>query len=325
MSLSILDKYIWDFWLIRHNDAYHIFYLQAPRTTHNDNLRHYLASVGHARSADLKNWEILPDALHASQLGAWDDRAIWTGCVVERDRLFYMFYTSSSRVEDGKDQRIGVALSEDLMNWERYSGNPVLEADSRWYEKRGDPNVSEETWRDPHITFGQDSGNFYTFICSRVNYGPFDGRGSIGLACSGDLLNWEVMPPAFANGEFAYMEVPQSFSHKGLHYILFSVGAEWHSAARRARVRDEAAFLCGTYALVSESVTCGYTLTNERGLVADEVGTYYAGKFVLDPNDNPIFLATCQYAGDGVYLGILSDPMPVSFDSDGSLRVQWGE
>jgi beta-fructofuranosidase len=81
MTLRLPDKWVWDFWLVRDGMDYHAFYLQAPRSLGDPELRHLNASVGHAVSKDLRHWRVLPDALSAGPAGAWDDRAVWTGCV----------------------------------------------------------------------------------------------------------------------------------------------------------------------------------------------------------------------------------------------------
>ena len=62
--LSIPDKWLWDFWFAQDGPYYHIFYLQAPKSLSDEKLRHWHATIGHAVSEDLRNWEILPDALH---------------------------------------------------------------------------------------------------------------------------------------------------------------------------------------------------------------------------------------------------------------------
>jgi beta-fructofuranosidase len=321
MPLYLTDKYVWDFWTIKQADLYHIFYLQAARTPYNPELRHDCASVGHAVSYDLVHWEFMPDALQPGQPGSWDDRAIWTGCVEERDNLHYMFYTSSSHTDEGKVQHIGLVTSEDLINWERHPDNPLIDASPVWYEKIGDPGVSQEAWRDPYIVYDQESEYYYAYICARVNYGPSDGRGAIGLARSRDLIKWDVMPPVYASGEFTYMEVPQVVPFDGRYHLIFCVGSEWHSAARRARLSDPAAYLCGTYALISDQITGDYILTNERGLLADLDGTYYAGKIVFNPIGEPTILATRQYNNSNQYYGALIDPMKVGYNSQGYLRL----
>ena len=49
----------------------------------------------------------------------------------------------------GNVQTIGYATSLDLMTWEKSASNPVLVADSRWYEKLDDDQWHDEAFRDP--------------------------------------------------------------------------------------------------------------------------------------------------------------------------------
>ena len=78
------QHYLWDFWLVSPQERrdqellYHLFYLQAPRTLHDPNLRHGVATVGHAVSPDLRRWTHRGTVLEAGLPGSWDDRAIWT-------------------------------------------------------------------------------------------------------------------------------------------------------------------------------------------------------------------------------------------------------
>src|SRR5215831_9606788 len=143
MALRLPDKWVWDFWLARDGGDHHIFYLQAPRTLERPSLRHHHASIGHAVSRDLRSWEILPDALHPGPEGSWDDLATWTGSAIDHGGRWYMLYTGICRREQGLVQRIGLAVSDDLVRWQKHAANPVLEADARWYDLL-DPN----RWRD---------------------------------------------------------------------------------------------------------------------------------------------------------------------------------
>ena len=69
MTLRLPDKWVWDFWLAQDGPDYHIFYLQAPRSLSDPDLRHWNVSVGHAVSQNLRDWGILPDALRPSSNG----------------------------------------------------------------------------------------------------------------------------------------------------------------------------------------------------------------------------------------------------------------
>ena len=109
--LRLEDRWIWDSWMADDREHYHLFYLQAPRSLGDPGRRHRNATVGHARSRDLVDWEVLPDALRPTE-GGWDDLAIWTGSVVRGDDgVWRMFYTAiNTRGHDLKDQRIGWSI-----------------------------------------------------------------------------------------------------------------------------------------------------------------------------------------------------------------------
>jgi beta-fructofuranosidase len=119
MALRLTEKWVWDFWLARDGTDYHVFYLQAPRSLVEQQLRHLSASIGHAVSKDLENWRVLPDALHPGPRGAWDEDAVWTGSVVRRGGTWHMFYTGVRTEEGSVVQRVGSATSTDLTRWRK--------------------------------------------------------------------------------------------------------------------------------------------------------------------------------------------------------------
>ncbi len=82
--LRIEDRWVWDSRVADDGDHFHLFDLQAPRSLGDPALRHEHATVGHARSRDLVDWEVLPDPLGPAP-AAWDDLAVWTGSVVRDD------------------------------------------------------------------------------------------------------------------------------------------------------------------------------------------------------------------------------------------------
>jgi beta-fructofuranosidase len=210
MTLRLPDKWVWDFWLVRDGRDYHAFYLQAPRSLGHPELRHLNASVGHAASKDLRHWRVLPDALSAGPAGAWDDRAVWTGCVVRERGRWHMFYTGVSVEGDAVVQRAGAATSEDLIRWRKHPKNPLIEADPRYYEQRDEGAVGyERMWRDPWVFKHRQTGDYHALITARTIEGPSDGRGVIGHARSSDLVRWETLPPLTEPGHFYALEVPQ--------------------------------------------------------------------------------------------------------------------
>ncbi|MFC4767975.1 hypothetical protein [Effusibacillus consociatus] len=235
-------KFLWDFWVYEENGEYHLFYLQAP--LHPDpHTRHRNSSVGHAVSKDLIHWQEKGTVLTASEDDkAWDSVSIWTGCTVKKDDTYYMFYTARSKQDVaeggyvGHTQRIGVATSKDLHQWEKYQGNPVLTADYRYYESAAEAHNKHEGWRDPYIVYDEEEDIYYAFITARDKAGDPKARGCIARAKSKDLLHWEVLPPAVSPHTFTDMEVPFLHKHNGKWYMIFAVKEQWYSEEYKERI-----------------------------------------------------------------------------------------
>lgn len=317
------QHYLWDFWLVSPHEwgdlrrLYHLFYLQAPRSLHDPNLRHGVATVGHAVSRDLRQWEHWGTVLEAGERGSWDDRVIWTGSVTIQNDLAYMFYTGISQAQQAPIQRIGLATSLDLVHWERHADNPLLEVDARWYEPQSADQWNSQAWRDPYVVYDSHERAYYMFLSARVNEGSHDGRGVIGLARSTNLLSWELLPPVNIPGDFAEMEVPQVMALNGRYYLLFC--ASRHATARLSSSEREA--WVGTHYLVADALTGPYRSLTEEPLVADTTGTYYAGKLVRGSTGTLFFMAWRQWDEHGNFCGGLSDPAEVLVLPDGRLYV----
>ncbi|CAB4718349.1 MAG: glycosyl hydrolase family 32 [Actinobacteria bacterium] len=248
MTLTLEETWVWDLWLApeKVDGDWHIFFLQAPRSLINPDLRHANATVGHATSPDLINWQYVGTALEPSAHGAWDDRAIWTGSIIKSDAgVWHMFYTGTNKSkENGFVQRIGVATSTDLMSWDKKEGF-VTEADARWYEKaaqvmeekqEGQSSWYEEAWRDPWVFKEASTGEWVMLITARSNTGSYDARGTIGVARSKDLLQWQVCEPLKVESEFGHYEVPQLMHSTDSELVIsFCLAANNHAATRVAR------------------------------------------------------------------------------------------
>lgn len=61
MSLRLPDHWPWDFWFAVDGEDVHVFFLHAPRSVGDPELRHRNARIGHAVSRDLHHWEPLPN------------------------------------------------------------------------------------------------------------------------------------------------------------------------------------------------------------------------------------------------------------------------
>lgn len=312
----------WDFWIAPRRSAdepYHLFHLQAPRSLPDPRQRHSVASVGHAVSRDLIHWEPHPIAFEHGPAGAWDDTAIWTGSIFDHDGSYYFFYTALSSAEQGRQQRIGVATSADLETWERHPANPVLEADPRWYRKRGHAPWEWEACRDPWVVADSEHGGYLMFYTATSNDRPFDSAGVVGAARSTNLVDWEAIPPVTEPAEHRDLEVPQSLRIGDRWYLLYCT--QWHSEARLART-GPAGMWHGTHYLVSDSLAGPYRLSRDEALLGDDPGTYYAGRVVDGPDGELVFLAWRQWGTDGTFAGALSNPAKLHVDAAGDLRIE---
>jgi beta-fructofuranosidase len=198
VSLRLPDRWLWDFWFAGDGDDVHVFYLQAPRSLGDPELRHVNATVGHAVSRDLREWEVLGTALEPGAPGDFDGVATWTGSIVREGGRWLMFYTGLAA--DGV-QRVGLAESGDLVAWEK--SGVLLQADPRWY--------GPENWRDPWV-FAHE-GRWHMLACADR---------ALGHATSDDLRAWEAEPPVFATDAFRPLEVPQLLRLPGGWRIVFS-------------------------------------------------------------------------------------------------------
>lgn len=299
MALRLPDRWIWDFWLARDGDSYHLFFLQAPRSLPDPDLRHWNVSIGHAVSTDLRHWRPLPDALAPAAAGAWDDYTTWTGSVLRHDGRWFMFYTGTSRREDGKVQRVGLATSEDLTTWHRYGDRPLIEADPRWYEVDG-RDWEEVAWRDPWVFPDPAGAGFHAVITARATHGDPTTRGVVGHATSEDLLTWTVRPPITESGWFGHLEVPQVERVGDRWWLLFCTGPGPRHPGH------------GTHALSAEQPLGPYRWTTHQPLDTDARGSRYAGRLV-ETGQGWQLLAWLQHGPDG-FVGELADPVPVRPD-----------
>jgi beta-fructofuranosidase len=279
VTLRLPGHWLWDFWFARDGEDVHVFYLQAPRPLGDPELRHRNATIGHAVSRDLRRWRVLPDALGPGAPGEFDDLATWTGSVLRHDGRWHLFYTGISRAEDGRVQRIGLAISEDLVAWERQG--VLLEADLRWYGR--------EHWRDPWVDRDEEGGRFDMLICAKV-----DGRGVVGHAVSRDLRGWQAQPPLSPPGAHFHLEVPQLVRLDGAWRLVFS---------------DDTTG-CGIHYLTAGERLGPYPADSRELLPRARPRRHYAGR-LLEHRGEWLLFTWLMDDEHGVFVGALSDPMPL--------------
>ena len=306
------DSWLWDFWLAEDQGVYHLFFLHASRSLHDPDRRHLRAAIGHATSTDLVRWERATDALVHGEPGEFDATATWTGSVIKGpDGTWHMFYTGTTRTPAGPlVQQIGLATSTDLHHWFKVDANPLISADSRWYETLGgEAPWQDEHWRDPFVMADPDGTGWHMLITARANSGPDDDRGVIGHAHSADLLRWEVQPPLSSPGNgFGQLEVFQVANVDGRHVLIFNCLRGEYSADRRATGERGA-----IWAATGDSPLGPFDIKGATALTDD---SFYVGKIIRDPAGNWVMLAFHNSGPAGEFGGRLSDPMLVRWVGD---------
>ena len=301
--LDLADDWVWDFWLADDGSAYHLFFLHAPRSLRDPDLRHGRARIGHAVGTDLRSWGRLPDPLPEPRAG-FDDLTQWTGCVVRDGRSWWMFTTGRSAADGGRVQRIGAARSDDLTRWE--PTDVTLEADPRWY----DVGKGDVHWRDPWVVRDR-AGTWHLYATARTGG---TGSGVVAHATSHDLLTWEVrLPLSRPTGRFEWLEVVQVVQVEDRWVALFN--------CLSAEMPHDPAGAGGIWTVPVDGpgepvdVAAAVRLTDESS---------YVGKLVADRAGRWQLLAFRNRGPGGSFVGGVSDPVRVGWREDGrgvELRV----
>ena len=226
--------YVWDTWYFNIENELHCIHLQIlrPGSTRSEKLSGVL---GQAYTTDLVHWKELPPALMRGEAGTYDDEELWTGCVIEHEGTYYLYYTARSSVERGNVNRIALATSKDGVRWERYPGNPIIIPDSEYYVNEfapldiyhhGQPIVD---CRDMCVLKSPDGHGFIGYFAARRPADTNAESSVIALVRSEDLIHWEQEPPCFTPDRFGCVEVPEVFFLNGKYYMLCLTGNPYGS------------------------------------------------------------------------------------------------
>ena len=136
------------------------------------------AVIGLCTSDDLRHWEIEPPILRAEDGAAWERGGLYKSWLMRHDDRYYLFYNAKNEVPHGQwREQTGLAVSDDLRHWERYSGNPLL--------PNGPAGSFDELFASDPCVFRCDDAwvMFYFGLAA-------DNHAREGVAFSHDLLHW---------------------------------------------------------------------------------------------------------------------------------------
>lgn len=315
--LALEDEWVWDSWYLHDGQQWHCWFLKAPKSLGNPDLRHWNVTHGHATSADLKAWTYHGTTFWPSKPASFDDYTTWTGCTLKGDDgKWHYFYTGTSRAENGKIQRIGHAIGNDLDSWERVGDGLCLdifgEAASyyeRDWQRRWHNRSTRDPWvmKDPH-----DNGWLMYFTARSSHTNESNDAGCIGFAKSPDLYRWTLHPPVFAGG-WGELEVPQVFTHNGKWYCLFCMST-WHQAEWNKALNGESGR--GNHYLIADHPYGPWKLPS--GPAMDVQKDRYAARII---DANGLKILGFKDGEPHSFGGVIMDPEPVFTDSQNRLYV----
>ena len=196
-------------------DTFHIFYIKADQSVPEATTA---KSLGHATSMDLKHWTFHPDVIPCVP-NSWEEQFIWAPHIVRKTNglggppEYYMFYTG---VNHNWAQAIGVAISNDLYNWNKSSLNPVYKPSLTWAA------WDESTYsncRDPFVF--QENGVWHLLTTAWT----LNMEGAISHATSLNLFDWTDQGPLIVHpGPQAWhvLESPQLHHVNGKYHFFFN-------------------------------------------------------------------------------------------------------
>jgi beta-fructofuranosidase len=215
-----------------------------------------------------------------------------------------MYYTGTSREDGGDVQSIGLATSDDLITWQKFSNKPIVSADSQWYEKLGQTNWPDEAWRDPWVYKSPEDNLWHMLITARAK-GTGRIKGVVGHATSSDMLSWEVKEPlSEPNQGFAQLEVFQLAEVNGVPLLIFCCGWRELDDDLQLRVGQTDA----TYSVVCNKDLSDLDFRKAKPFLNVPV---YAGRLVQDTEGDWFLLGFINLV-DGEFVGEISDPIPVT-------------
>ena len=316
--LRLPDDWVWDSWIADAGDLYHLFFLKAPRRLEDPGLRHTAATIGHATSPDLVDWELQDDAL-LPDARRWDDLALWTGSVARADDGAWRLYYTALSTQPGhgvRDQRIGMAESDDLMTWRRVGDRPLVDPDARWYRTLDDDPEASETWRDPVVFRDPDGDRWHMLITARARDAPRRRDGVLAHARSADGLTWQLGPPLTEPAGFGQLEVAQVRVIDGQPLLVFTCHPEEQSPEQIERFGPHS-----TWYVLGDAPTGPWDIAAARPFTGED--KLFAAPLVQQRDGTWAFVGFRNTEPEGGLTFEILDPIPVVL-RDGELRREGG-
>jgi beta-fructofuranosidase len=238
------EYHLGDTWYFVQADTVHMYYLTCPLGVP----RHTRWSIGHAVSNNLVDWEDCGVILLPGEPDSWDGICPATGSVVEFEGRYYMAYTGNYA---GPEPTVGIAVSDDLDAWKKLPGNPVTAIDGQHYSAAPNLAWGKPRWRDPFLF--REGDKVYQLVTAARPDVAEETAGSVGLAVSTDMENWEILPPLDVPALAQDLECPKLFRIDDQYHLVISVTDAIAGVELRSR-QPEGLPIGTAYNLVSDAL-----------------------------------------------------------------------
>lgn len=185
------------------------------------------AKIGLAYTEDesLHTWTRLEQPILTWENGdAWEKSGLYKGCLIEHEGKYYLYYNAKNSEVWKWHEQIGIAVSDNMIDWERVSDKPVI-------------SNTPEKWdsyfcADPYVV--KDHNLWVMF------YYGYDGEhAQNGIAFSEDMMHWEkASEPILHHGVSG--EIDEFHAHKPC--VVEREGCLYHfyCAVRSGQTGDQA-------------------------------------------------------------------------------------
>jgi predicted GH43/DUF377 family glycosyl hydrolase len=137
--------------------------------------------IGLCFSEDLMHWEVGAPVLKPDPGSPWEAGGLYKSWIMEWEGTYYLFYNAKNQTHQPWVEQTGFAISRDLVNWERFPGNPVI--------RLGQEGAFDDRFAsDPCVLRHLDQWILFYFGLSS------DRHARDGVAFSRDLRHWEKSP-----------------------------------------------------------------------------------------------------------------------------------
>lgn len=277
------------------NGRYHVMYIYQDRS-----LPHGGHCWGHWSSADLVNWECHPPCLVPAP-GDPDVGIFSANAFVNKDGVPMLCWCG---IEAGVC--VATALDEDLIRWEKHPGNPIIPQP----KKAGDAGWGVYGVWDPYLWLEGDK-----YCCLLAGNRLPDGKDTLYVAVSDDLVNWEYLHPFYEHTDAQWTLTAEDcscpdFFRLGDRYVLQCIS---HIIGVRCYIGD---FDRANWKFHPRK----HVRMNWAG------GTFFANESLLAPDGRRVFwgwVTDCRVGStrEATGSGVMSLPRTLELGEDDSLRV----